>query len=394
MISVAGIGADGWPGLPESSRQVVHAAEVLMGSARQLAMVPGGAAERVEWPSPLMAALPGLLERYQGKRVCVLASGDPMFFGIGGTLIRMLGPERVHVLPHPSSVSLACARLGWALQDTTVLSVVGRPAEVIRLEVNPGARFLVLSADGGSPARIAALLTSWGFGSARVRVLADLGGQEEQIFSCTASELDTDMPALNIVAVECGEGPAMARVPGLPDESYAHDGQLTKREVRAMTLAALGPVPGELLWDVGAGSGSIGIEWSRAHRSCQAIAIESHPERLTRIAANAAALGVPGLRVVAGRAPAALDGLPAPDAIFIGGGVTREGVLDACWSALRPGGRLVANAVTMESEAAVFAGYQRLGGELTRIAISRATPVGTFTGWKTMMPVTQWSVKK
>ncbi|GIG60240.1 precorrin-6Y C5,15-methyltransferase [Longispora fulva] len=412
MITVVGIGADGWAGLAPGSRAAIAAAEVLVGSPRQLDLVPSGdpvasggrrrgdasssehngrvGPERITLPTPLAPGLPALLGRLEGRDVCVLASGDPLFYGIGSTLIRLLGPDAVRVLPHPSSVALACARLGWAVQDTPVHSVVGRPVEAI----HPGGRFLVLSADGRSPAAVASFLTAHGYGASRLTVLEQLGGPVERRLTGTAESWSfEDLDPLNVIAVECPEPPA-SRVPGLPDESYDHDGQLTKREIRALTLARLAPRPGELLWDVGAGNGSIGIEWMRSHVTCRALAIESHPDRLARIAANAAALGVPGLRIVAGRAPEALGGLDAPDAVFVGGGLTVPGVVDACWDALRPGGRLVANAVTLETEAVVAARFGTLGGDLTRIAVARAAPVGGFTGWRPAMPVTQWTVVK
>ncbi|MQY04722.1 precorrin-6y C5,15-methyltransferase (decarboxylating) subunit CbiE [Actinomadura macrotermitis] len=383
--SVVGIGADGWAGLAEPSRDALRTAEVIFGGGRQLDLLPSSVTgERVAWPSPMLPALEGLLAAHEGRRIAVLASGDPMFYGIGGTLVRLLGADRLRVLPHPSSVSLACARLGWPLEETEVVSAVGRPVEALRAVLAPGRRVLVLSAGADTPARIAELA-----GDAELTVLERLGAPDERV-----GPLHDAVDPLNIVAVRCGDAPALPRVPGLPDDAYEHDGQLTKREIRAITLAALAPLPGQLLWDVGGGAGSIGIEWMRAHPSCRAVAVEAVPERAARITANAAALGVPALRVVTGRAPGALAGLPAPDAVFVGGGVTAPGMIDACWAALRPGGRLVVNAVTLESEQVVAAGRARLGGDLTRIAINRAAPVGGFTGWRAMMPVTQWTAVK
>jgi precorrin-6Y C5,15-methyltransferase (decarboxylating) len=396
VLTVVGIGADGWPGLSGTGTAALDGAQVVLGSRRQLDLVPDHLrAELVAWPSPLVPALPGLLESYRGRRICVLASGDPMFHGIGATLVRLVGADRVRVLPHPSSVSLAAARLGWPLAGTDVLSLVSAPVEELHPLVNPGRRVLVLSAGADTPAQVAALLTGRGFGDSPMTVLEQLGGGCERLVTGTAGSWSAPPgDPLNVVAISCAGGPAMSSVPGLPDSSYDSDGQLTKREVRAVTLAALAPAPGELLWDVGAGSGSIGIEWMRSHRACRAIAIEPVPERADRIVANAAALGVPGLRVVRGSAPSALAELPAPAAIFVGGGVTRDGVLDACLAALPAGGRLVANAVTVESEVVLAAGHAKLGGELTRIAVNRAAPVGGFTGWRAMMPVTIWSVVK
>ncbi|MEU8384284.1 precorrin-6y C5,15-methyltransferase (decarboxylating) subunit CbiE [Streptosporangium sp. NPDC048865] len=355
-------------------------------------------AERVVWPSPLLPALPGLIAARRGRRVCVLASGDPMFHGIGTTLVRLLGADRVRVLPHPSSVSLACARLGWAADRVEVVSLVTRPVETLHPVVHDGRRVLVLSADGRTPARVAGLLAARGYGASSMTVLERLGGAGERALSGTAATWSPPVTHdLNVVAVECradaGTVP-LPRLPGLPDEAYEHDGQLTKSEVRAVTLSRLAPVPGELLWDVGAGAGSIGIEWMRAHPDNRAVAVESHPERAAGVARNAAALGVPGLDVVTGAAPAALAGLARPDAVFVGGGVTVPGMVEACWKALRPGGRLVANAVTVESEAVLARWHGRLGGGMVRLAVSRAAPVGGFTGWRPMMPVTIWTAVK
>jgi precorrin-6Y C5,15-methyltransferase (decarboxylating) len=399
VVTVVGIGADGWAGLAEPGRAAVRAAEVLLGGPRQLELVAGRTkAEPRPWPSPMLPALPGLFSELEGRRVCVLASGDPMLHGIGATLARVLGPQRLDVLPHPSSVSLACARLGWGADAVEVVSAVTRPPARVRRLLAPGARLLVLSADPATPRTLAALLVDAGFGPSSMSVFAQLGGPAESRVDGTADGWGhAPGDPLNLVAVACRAAagtPVWGEVPGLPDDAYAHDGQLTKREVRAVTLAHLAPRPGELLWDVGAGNGSIAIEWLRAHRACRAVAVEADPVRAGRITANADALGVPDLRVVPGRAPQALAGLPVPDAVFVGGGVTNPGVLDACWAALRPGGRLVANAVTVEAEAALAGGHGRLGGDLTRLAVSRASLVGRFTGWRPAMPVTIWAVVK
>jgi precorrin-6Y C5,15-methyltransferase (decarboxylating) len=396
VVTVVGIGAGGWQDLSGTARARLEAAGVVFGGRRQLDLLPSSVtAARRAWPTPMLPALPGLFEAERDRRVCVLASGDPMFHGIGATLARVLGPDRLEVLPHPSSVSLAAARLGWDLARTDVVSLVTAPVASIGRVLVPGRRFLVLSGGAGTPAAVADYLTARGYPKAQVTVLEQLGGPDERRLTGAAG--DWAMPPgdpLNVVAVECGDGPALAVVPGLPDDAYESDGQLTKREVRAVTLAALAPVPGALLWDVGAGSGSIGIEWLRSHPDCRAVAVEPDAGRVATITANAAALGVPGLRVVHGRAPEALDGLPGPDTIFIGGGLTRDGVLDRCLAALRPGGRLVANAVTVESEAVLAGAYARLGGELTRLTVQRGSPVGGFTGWRSFMPVTIWAVNR
>jgi precorrin-6Y C5,15-methyltransferase (decarboxylating) len=374
-------------------------AEVIVGSRRQLELVPQRCAgRRVAWPVPLRPAVPGLLAEHTGLRVCVLASGDPMFYGIGRTLVEVAGAERLRVLPHVSSVGHACARLGWPVEETEVVSAVGRPVAALAARLFAGRRLLVLSAGAHSPGEVAELLTRRGFGPSRMRVLERLGADEERVVEGTAREWShAPGDPLNVVAVECVPASDVLRLgaaAGLPDEAYEHDGQLTKRHIRAVTLAALAPAPGELLWDVGAGSGSIGIEWMRCHVSCRAVAVERDAVRAGRVARNAEALGVPGLRVVTGAAPGSLAGLPVPDAVFVGGGLTVPGVLEACWEALPAGGRLVANTVTVESEAVLARWYGRHGGELTRLAVAHAAPVGGFTGWRQAMPVTQWSVRK
>jgi precorrin-6Y C5,15-methyltransferase (decarboxylating) len=386
-VDVVGIGADGWAGLPEPARAVLRAAEVVLGGRRQLDLLdPAVTAERRPLPSPLLPAL-GEMVRTE-RRLVVLASGDPMFFGIGATLSRLDVPIRVH--PAPSSVSLAAARLGWPLEDVEVVSAVGRPLELLHPALQPGRRVLVLVAAPDAADCLRALLSERGYGASRVRVLERLGGADERV-----TERPGAHDPLAIVAVDCVPDAGVAplpRTPGLPDEVFAHDaGQITKREIRALALAALAPVAGQLLWDVGAGSGSVGIEWMRTHPSCRAIAIEPRDDRRARITANARALGVPGLVLVDGSAPAALAGLPRPDAIFVGGGVSVPGVLEACADALPTGGRLVANGVTVETEAVLAQWHARVGGTLTRIAIARAAPVGGFTGWRPAMPVTQWA---
>ncbi|MFE4534815.1 precorrin-6y C5,15-methyltransferase (decarboxylating) subunit CbiE [Streptomyces scopuliridis] len=433
-VTVVGIGADGWAGLPAGSRAALREADVLIGGPRQLALLPGECAgERVTWPSPLRPAVTGLLAAHAGRRVAVPASGDPMFYGIGRTLSEVLrevlGADALRagalrVLPHPSSVSYACARLGWPVEDTEVVTLVGRPTELLAAALHDGRRVLVLSAGAGTPAEVAALLTERGYGPSRMHVLEQLGpeqlgreqlgpeplgleqlggdgeygpGRERHVEGIAQEWAEPAGDPLNVVAVECRrapDAPRLGAVPGLPDAAYAHDGQLTKRHVRAATLAALAPAPGELLWDIGGGSGSIAVEWMRTHRTCRAVSVERDPARAERIGRNARALGVPGLRVVTGGAPGALAGLPVPDAVFIGGGLTVPGLLESCWDALPAGGRLVANTVTLESEALLAAWYRRLGGELVRLAVAHAVPVGGFTGWRQAMPVTQWAVTK
>jgi precorrin-6Y C5,15-methyltransferase (decarboxylating) len=325
----------------------------------------------------------------------VLASGDPFLYGVGATLARTIDPREMLVLPAPSAFSLAAARLGWSLPHAGLLSVHGRNLDLIRPHLQPGARLLVLTSDGDGPAAVAQLLTSLGFGASRLTLLEALGGPRERTRTTTAAEFDPGaVDALNTLAIAVEAAPGariIARSSGLADHLFEHDGQITKREVRAVTLSSLAPRRGELLWDIGAGAGSVAIEWMLADPLfMRAIAIEERAERAARIARNAAAFGVPSLEVVQGAAPGALANLPPPDAIFIGGGASGPGVLDAAIAILRTGGRLVINAVTLETEALLIARQAALGGELIRIAISRAGPVGDKTGWRTAMPVTQW----
>jgi len=389
-LTVIGIGEDGYAGLGKRARRALLAAGRVYGSPRQLGLLPPCiGAQRLAWPSPFslqpVLALPG-------EPVCVLASGDPMFYGVGASLARLLPAEQLEVLPAPSSCTLAAARLGWPLQEVSIVSVVARPLAAINAHLATGVRLLVLSNDGNSPAAIARQLCERGFGPSRLYVLEHLGGPQERTLEGHASDWPHGKTAdLNVVAIECqasADTPRLSRLAGLPDTAYRHDGQLTKRDIRAVTLARLAPQPGELLWDVGAGSGSIGIEWMRAHPSCRALAIEADAGRQGLIAHNRDALGVPGLQLVCGRAPAALEGLERPDAIFIGGGVTREGVLEHCWQQLKPGGRLVANAVTLQSELALVQWREQHGGELTRLHIAQAQPLGEFDTWRQALPIT------
>ncbi len=392
-LTIVGIGEDGADGLSPAARHVLDSAEILVGGERHLKMVSGGKAERLAWRSPLAATLDDIAAR-RGKRVVVLASGDPLWFGAGATLAGRFPPEETIVLPQAGAFSLAASRLGWPLADVATLTLHGRPLDRLALHLAPEARLLVLTEDGKAPAVIARYLTERGWGPSRLTVLERLGGAKERRLDGTAENWPHPPGAdLNTLAIECRPGPkaqALSRVPGLPDYAFVHDGQLTKREVRAATLAALAPLPGQLLWDVGAGCGSIAIEWRRAEISARAIAIERDTARRDLIQRNASALGVPGFEIVAGEAPGALQGLPAPDAIFIGGGLSVDGLAEACLKALKPRGRLVSNAVTVEGEARLLALHAKHGGQLTRIAVSRAEPVGPFQGWRPLMPVTQW----
>lgn len=390
MIVVVGIGADGMTGLGAPSRAELGRATVIYGSPRQLDLLDDTVgAQRRTWPSPLLPALERLDPA--GADVHVVASGDPLLHGIGATLIRRFGADAVRVLPHVSSVTLACARMGWSVPDTEVISLVTAP---VHTAVRRGGRAVVLSRDGGCPVTLAALLTDTGRGDSEFTVLEQLGGPGERRRSAPARDwaagTEGDIDDLNVVAVHYL--PDERRYQVLPDAAFAHDGQITKQGIRAVTLAALGPRPGERLWDVGSGSGSIAVEWCRSGTGCTAVAFERSEQRRARIAANAVAFGVNV--EVRGAAPSGFDGAAGPSVIFIGGGITEPGLLDACLDRLPAGGRLVANVVTAESEAAVIDRHTRLGGQLHRFQHYRGEPIGGFTGFRPAYPVTQWVLVK
>ena len=397
-LSIVGIGEDGLLGLSPAARSLVSQAQVIVGGDRHLAMLPtNDEREKLAWTSPISASVEEIIRR-RGQSVCVLASGDPMCYGIGVTLTRRLPVSEMTIIPAPSAFSLACARLGWSLAEVETLSLNGRPPSLLQSYIYAGARLLILSEGKSTPALVAQMLTQRGFGRSQITVLERMGGDQERIVEGTASSwTETELANLNTIAVHCTADPGVVCLPSLPgllDSAYHHDGQLTKREVRAITLAALAPTPGELLWDVGAGCGSISIEWMRSHSRCRAIAIEQNSSRLQYIADNAAALGTPNIQIIEGKAPTVLKNLPIPDAIFIGGGVTADGLFEECWTALRSGGRLVANVVTVEGERKLLEWHEHKGGNLTRIAIQHAEPLGKFLGWRAMAPVTQWIVVK
>ncbi|HTR86134.1 MAG TPA: precorrin-6y C5,15-methyltransferase (decarboxylating) subunit CbiE [Reyranella sp.] len=394
-LSIVGIGEDGIDGLSPVARQLVGDAELVLGGKRHLALadklIRG---RRLSWPSPIGDVLPEI-EKHRGRPVTVLASGDPFHYGVGDMLMRAIGPEEMLCLPQASSFSLAASRLGWSLQDVSLVSLHGRALEGLVRWLQPGARILALSWDAGTPAKVAGLLAERGMENTTLTVLEALGGPNEKIHRDVAAA-----GALNIIALEVAAGPAATVIglaPGLDDALFEHDGQLTKREVRAVTLSALAPRQGELLWDIGLGAGSVAIEWLLRHPSLRAIGIEEGAERAARAGRNAASLGTPDLRIVPGRAPDALAGLPAPDAVFVGGGLSDDGVFDAAWAALKSGGRLVANAVSLASEAKLIGLFQRHGGELTRLEISRSGKAGTSGRvfvWRPAAPIIQWRVTK
>lgn len=397
-LTIVGIGEDGIAGLGDEAKRRIAKASLVCGGKRHLeladSLVTG---ERHQWLSPIDRSVE-FIKSARGRDVCVLASGDPFLFGMGATLARSIDPAEMFTIPAPSSFSLAASRLGWPLQDLALVSLHGRPIDLIRPHLQPCARVLALTSDEKGPTELAALLTANGFGKSGLTVLEALGGPDERVTRHLVENFSLEkVNALNICAIEVVAGENARVLPlasGLDDGLFEHDGQITKREIRALTLSALAPCKGELLWDIGGGSGSISIEWMLAHPAMRAITVEENAERAERIARNARAFGVPGLHVVTGAAPAALSGLAEPDAIFVGGGGSDAGVMDAAMSALKPGGRLVANGVTLEMEAVLLALHSAHGGALIRIDISRAAPVGTMQGWRPAMPVTQWSWTK
>ncbi len=398
---IVGIAEDGWDGLNNEARQALEAADLLYGGKRHLALVPAHAssATRIPWPSPMISAMQHILtEHRQHRRVTVLASGDPLFYGVGVPLTRNLSRDEFRVIPQVSALSLACARLGWPVIETSVVSLVSRPLSQLHRHLYPGQKILVLSEDGRTPSAVATFLAHAGFGSSTIHVLENLGGPSESVTRGLAGQWTAEPSGnLNVVAIFCVQDAtsgALPLIPGLPDDAFETDGQMTKREARAVTLAHLAPLPGQFLWDVGAGTGTVGIEWMRVHPSCSCIAFEQHRDRAARIRRNAERLGVPGLKVVEGVAPETFANRMSPNSIFLGGGVANEILFNACWTALLSGGRLVANAVTIESEACLVSRHAKYGGNLMRMMVSRADPVGNSYAWRPMMPMTQWTVSK
>ena len=394
-LHIVGIGEDGLDGLVPAARAVVEAAEVIIGGERHHQLVGRVSAERLKWPNPFDALI-AQLQALSGKRVVVLATGDPLWFSVGARIGRSIDPSEITYYPQISAFQLASVRMGWSMADVETLTVHGRPVEQIIAFIQPNQRLLILTTGYKTPGQIAKFLADRGFGASKMTVLAAMGGENELRFDGIAATWDHEVPAFNTLAVDCIAAPDAAllpRVPGLPDELFEHDGTMTKRETRAVTIAKLMPMRGALLWDVGTGCGSVAVEWMRAARYAQAIGIEPRADRRAMAAQNALALGTPKLELVAGIAPAVLEGLAAPDAIFVGGGLT-DGVFDVAWSALKPLGRFVSNAVTLESEIILMELHKKYGGELVRLAVTRAEPVGAYRGWRPFMPVTQWSLIK
>jgi precorrin-6B C5,15-methyltransferase / cobalt-precorrin-6B C5,C15-methyltransferase len=396
-LSIIGIGEEGIEALPPATRHLIDRADILVGGKRHLAMAGKDARPRITWATPLSLTVDEILS-HKDKRVCVLATGDPLWFGIASSLVRRVRIDEMTIIPSPSAFSLACARLGWPLSEVDCLTLHGRPLTLLHSAIAPKVRLLILSHDHNTPEAVADILCDRGFGASKMSVFEHMGGGRERRVEATAEKWDVpDIADFNTIAVECIAGPNASlrpKTPGLPDVAFIHDGQLTKREVRAITLANLAPFAGALLWDVGAGCGSVAIEWIRSATGARAIAFERNEKRLQMINDNASALGTPFLEIVSGTAPACFENQPPPDAIFIGGGISVEGLFDHCWNILPSQGRLVANAVTLEGEARLNQLSLEHGGELTRIDISRAQPIGNYRGWRPFRLVTQWSITK
>ena len=398
-LTILGIGEDGVEGLSPAARLLLQAAALVIGGKRHLALAaPLITGRQMPWPSPIEGAMETILA-HRPLPVVVLASGDPFCDGVGTMLAERVPADEFLSVPAPSAFSLALSRLGWSMRQTASVSFCGRPLARLAPLLQPGRRIVALSADGTTPAAIAAYLCERGFARSVLHVMEALGGPRERIRTTTAETFHdiAECGPLNLVAMELVAGAGARIIPlttGLPDDMFEHDGQITKREIRAVTLAGLAPCAGEVLWDVGSGSGSVAIEWMLRHPENMAYGIEGDAARAARMARNAVALGVPGLHVVHGRAPEALAGLPVPDAVFLGGGAHLPGVLDTVWAALRPGGRLVANAVVIETEAVLFAAREKFAGTLTRLAVERLDRIGSLHGFRPALTVTQWAATK
>lgn len=402
-IIVIGIGEDGVDGLSQASRSALASASIVYGGPRHLAMLSDAAPqERIAWSKDLGADLERMAALYEQKSVAVMASGDPMLHGIGVRIVERFGIDNVHIIPSSSAFSLAAARMGWPLGDPMVkcISVHALPFESVLRMVQPNVRLLILSRDKETPERLAKQLVEVGYGGSRICVMERMGGEHERkTVNLAMHGFAEPFDNLNTIAVTCvpdaGLKP-LSRAPGLPDDAFEHDNTITKQEVRAITMAALAPKPGEVLWDVGAGNGTVAIEWLRAEPSAFALAFEEKPERSARIIANAKRLGTPELQVIEGHFPPPVDGFePSPDAIFVGGGIAADNdLIRYCMRALSVSGRLVANAVTLQAQTTLTAAHAEWGGELVSIAIARSAEVGPHQAMKPSIEVLQWRGRK
>ena len=396
-LTVVGMGEDGWEALSNRARLAIKSTDVIVGAQRLLALLPKTKAEIHEWPQPFSAVVEQI-KPLAGRNTVILATGDPMNFGVVRKLLEFIPFEQITIIPQVSAFSLAAARMGWSLPDCDCFTIHGRPAANVETFIQPNARLLILTEDETSVAEVCRRLIARSFSESNITVLENMAGVNERTTSFIANaNPNLDWSPLNVLAVQCvasTEAKIYSRVSGLPDDAFMHDGQLTKREVRAATLAALAPAPDQLLWDIGAGCGSVSIEWMRSTRGCEAIAFEHNEDRLKMIATNADQLGTPRLKIIAGKAPKALSGLRAPDAVFIGGGVGNEGVFETAWGKLKSGGRMVANVVTIEGEMHLYDLQEKHGGELVRMDVSTLTKVGPYRAMKPRMSVVQWRVLK
>jgi precorrin-6B C5,15-methyltransferase / cobalt-precorrin-6B C5,C15-methyltransferase len=396
-LTIVGMGEDGWEGLSNRARLAIKSTDVIVGASRLLALLPKTKAEIHEWPQPFSAVVEQI-KPLAGRSTVILATGDPMNYGVVRKLLEFIPFDEMTIIPQVSAFSLAASRMGWSLPDCDCFTIHGRPAANVETFIQPNARLIVLTEDGTSVAEICSRLIARGFEDCKISVLENMGGSAERMTSFSANaNPNLDWSPLNVVCIHCVAGATakiFSRVAGLTDDAFVHDGQLTKREIRAATLAALAPSPDQVLWDIGAGCGSVSIEWMRSTRGCEAFAIEPNEDRLKMIATNVDLLGTPRLKVIAGKAPDALKDLPAPDAVFIGGGVGNEGVFDAAWKKLKSGGRMICNVVTIEGEMHLYDLQEKHGGELVRMDVSTLTKVGPYRAMKPRMSVVQWRVIK
>lgn len=396
-LTIIGMGEDGYEGLSATAKLVLQNTDVIVGSERLFSFLPTLKAERLEWPQPFSAVV-DQMKPLRGRNTVILATGDPMNYGVARKLLEFIPFAEMTVIPHLSAFSHVASRMGWSLPDCDTLTLHGRDAANIEVFIQPRAKLIVLTEDAGTIPEVARRLVVRGFEKSNITVLENMGGVREAKSSFVADTLPAKtFSDLNTLAIECVAGAKpfiRSRLAGLPDDDFIHDGQLTKREVRAATLAALSPAPDHLLWDIGAGCGSVAIEWMRSTRGCEAVAFESNTERLKMIAQNADRLGTSRVKIVAGDVPSTLTGQRAPDAVFIGGGIGIPGVFETAWDKLKSGGRMVANVVTIEGEMHLYDLQEKHGGDLVRLEISNLTPIGPYRALKPRMAVTQWRGQK